>query len=85
MVYIRGLETNMKWRIKTKTALDCVHKGFAWLPTKIGDHMYWLESYYYYKLGPDYANDGWTRVKFKDYQRCVEEAFSMAAKGVSIK
>ena len=34
MVYTRGLETKMKWRIKTKTALDCVHKGFAWLPTK---------------------------------------------------
>ena len=47
--------------------------------------MYWLESYYYYKVCPDYVNDGWTRVKFKDYQRCVEEACSMAAKGVRIK
>lgn len=75
----------MKWRIKTKTTPDCVHKGFAGLPTKIGDYMYWLESYYYYKLGPAYTNDRWTRVKFKDYQRCVEEVCSMTAKGVIIK
>jgi hypothetical protein len=32
----------MRWRIKAKTALDCVHKGFAWIPTKIGDYIYIL-------------------------------------------
>ena len=85
MVYIRGLETSMKWMIKAKTADDFIHKGFALFPVTIGCYKYWLESYYYYKLSPRYSDDSWSRIKFTNYDDCRKAVLDKIAEGELIK